>query len=63
MKIIEKAKENILDEIENKNLVRRYVMLIIGVLIYAIGYNAFFVPNNLVFGGSGGIALIIKDKK
>ena len=61
MKILEKAKENILDEIENKHLVRRYILLIIGVLLYAIGYNAFFVPNNLVFGGSGGIALIIKD--
>lgn len=61
MKILEKTKETILDEIENKNLLQRYVMLIAGVLIYAIGYNAFFVPNNLVFGGSGGIALILKD--
>ncbi|MBR3117343.1 MAG: YitT family protein [Bacilli bacterium] len=61
MKILDKAKENILDEIENKNLVQRYIMLIIGILIYAVGYNAFFVPNNLVFGGSGGIALILKD--
>lgn len=61
MKIIEKAKKDILYEIENKNLIKRYFLLIIGLLIYATAYNVFFVPNNLVYGGSGGIALILKD--
>ena len=61
MKIIDKAKEDIMDEIENKNLLKRYALLVIGSLIYATAYNVFFVPNNLVYGGSGGIAMIIKD--
>ncbi|MBQ3475510.1 MAG: YitT family protein [Bacilli bacterium] len=61
MKIIDKAKRDIIYEIENKNIVKRYILLIIGSLIYSIAYNVFFVPNNLVYGGSGGIAMIIKD--
>lgn len=61
MKIIDKAKRDIIYEIENKNIIKRYILLIIGSLIYSIAYNVFFVPNNLVYGGSGGIAMIIKD--
>lgn len=53
--------ENILSKIENKNLLKRYVLLIIGLLLYSITYNAFFVKNNLIFGGSSSIATIIKD--
>lgn len=59
--IIKKAKEDLADEIENKALIRRYLMLIVGLFIYALAYNTFLVPNNLVVGGSGGIALILKD--
>ena len=53
--------DNILNIIENKNLLKRYVMLVIGLLIYSITYNSFFVNNNLVFGGSSSIATILKD--
>lgn len=60
--IIKKAKDDIMDEIENKNIIRRYLMFIVGLFIYAVAYNTFFVPNNLVYGGSGGIALIFKDE-
>lgn len=54
-------KENVLHVIENKDLLKRYVMLIIGLLIYATAYNSFFVNNNLIFGGSSSIATILKD--
>lgn len=54
-------RENILNIIENKNLFRRYMMLIFGLLIYSITYNSFFVRNNLVFGGSSSVATILKD--
>ena len=53
--------DNILNIIENKNLLKRYVMLVIGLLIYSITYNSFFVNNNLVFGGSSSVATILKD--
>ena len=36
-------------------------MLIIGLLIYSITYNSFFVRNNLIFGGSSSVATILKD--
>lgn len=61
MKLFQKARDNILEKIENKNLIRRYLLLIVGIFIYAVSYNVFLTPNNLVIGGSGGIALIIKD--
>ena len=61
MKMFQKAKDNILEKIENKNLLERYLLLILGIFIYSVAYNVFFVPNNLVIGGSGGIALILKD--
>lgn len=53
--------ESVLSTIENKDLLKRYVMLIVGLLIYSIAYNAFFVKNNLIYGGSGSIATILKD--
>ena len=59
--LIKQAKENIVDEVENKDLIKRYIMLIIGIFVYALAYNTFLVPNNLVVGGSGGIALLVKD--
>ena len=54
-------KENILNIIESRYLFRRYFMLIIGLLIYSITYNSFFVRNNLIFGGSSSVATILKD--
>ena len=56
-----KLSELVESKIENKDLLKRYVLLVIGLLIYSTAYNVFFVPNNLVYGGSGGIAIILKD--
>ena len=53
--------EDILGIIENKNLVKRYVVLIVGLFISALTYNLFFLRNNLVYGGSGGIATIFQE--
>ena len=54
-------RENILEKIDNKDLLKRYVLLVVGLLIYSVTYNAFFVNNNLVFGGSGSVATILKE--
>lgn len=63
MRIFNKSnkKESVLHVIENKDLLKRYVMLVFGLLIYATAYNSFFVNNNLIFGGSSSIATILKD--
>lgn len=53
--------EDVLGIIENKNLVKRYAELVAGLFILAIAYNVFFLRQNLVYGGSGGIATLFKD--
>ena len=56
-----KIDKAILDRIQNKALVRRYIMFIIALAIYAITYNVFFVQTDLILGGSGGIAILFKQ--
>ena len=56
-----RIERTILDKIQNKALVRRYIIFIFALLIYAITYNVFFVQTNLILGGSGGIALLFKN--
>ena len=52
--------ENIISKIENKALIRRYIIFILALLLYAITYNVFFVKTDLILGGSGGIAILFK---
>lgn len=56
-----KIDKTILDRIQNKALVRRYIMFITALIIYAITYNVFFVQTDLILGGSGGIAILFKQ--
>lgn len=58
---IKNKKDNILDRIEDKYKVKRYIELIFGVFIIALAYNIFLLPNNLVFGGVSGLAIIVKE--
>lgn len=51
--------ENILVHITKKNRINRFIFLVIGAFIVALIYNCFIVPNNLVFGGIGGLAIIV----
>lgn len=51
----------ILEYINRKSLIKRIIEFSIGCLIISIAYNIFIVPNNLVPGGVGGIAIIIKN--
>lgn len=63
MSIFKKKKNsiNILDKIESKYKIRRYFQLIIGILLIAIAFNVFLLPNELVFGGVSGLSIIVKD--
>ena len=54
-------KENILQRINSKNHVKRLLIYFICVFLLAILYNCFFVPYNLVMGGVGGLAIVVKD--
>lgn len=56
MKIVD---DNILVHITKRNRVNRFIFLVIGAFIAALIYNCFIVPNNLVFGGIGGLAIIV----
>ncbi len=57
--MIEKNKENILHDIYQKGKFKRYLQLIIGVLLSAISFNLFCSPNELVAGGVSGTSIII----
>lgn len=57
-----KIKNNhILEKIEEKYKVRRYLELIIGVLLIALAFNVFLLPNDIVFGGVSGLSIIVKE--
>lgn len=51
----------ILEQVEAKYKIRRYLELILGVLLIALSFNIFLLPNNIVFGGVSGLSIIIKD--
>ena len=51
----------LLNKVEYKDLIKRYVMLIVALFISAVTYNVFFVKTGLILGGSGGIAILLKQ--
>lgn len=55
------AESKIIDYINNKNIIRRSLVLIIGAFIAAFMYNAFILPNNIVYGGLGGVAILVNN--
>lgn len=50
---------NIIKEIYKKHKIKRYLSLILGILICAVSFNLFIYPNNIVFGGVSGISIIV----
>lgn len=56
-----KISENFFKHILKKNRIWRMIGLIIGCFILALIYNIFVVPNNLVYGGVGGLAIIVNN--
>lgn len=51
--------DNILEKVKKRNRVARFIVLLIGCFIVAITYNAFIVPEHIVYGGVGGVAIIV----
>lgn len=56
-----RIERTIIDKIQSKALIRRYIVFVFAILLYAITYNIFFVKTDLILGGSGGIALLFKN--
>jgi uncharacterized membrane-anchored protein YitT (DUF2179 family) len=46
--------------IEKRHVIKRYVWTTLALLLAAVSYNLFLLPNNLVTGGISGIAVITK---
>ena len=62
MKLFSKSQDfKILDQIYSKSSIKRHIQFIIGCLLIAISYNLFLVPNNIVAGGVGGLAIIVNN--
>lgn len=56
-----KSEEKILEIIKNNNKVTRYFTFFLGCLLYAVAFNLFFLPLNIVYGGVSGISIITKN--
>lgn len=52
--------KKIVDEVCSKNFWKRIIIMSIGAFILAFNYNLFFLQNNLVTGGTSGLAIIVK---
>ena len=56
-----KKNKNILKSINTKNLFIRFSFFLFACFIYALAYNLFYVPNDIVVGGMSGLAIIVKQ--
>lgn len=53
--------KKIVDEVCSKNFIPRLIIMTIAVFILAVNYNLFLLHNDLVIGGSSGIATIVNS--
>lgn len=53
-------KKTILKKRINKNIIKRYMQMLIGVTLLSLAYNIFILPNNFVYGGVSGLAIVVK---
>ena len=56
-----KKNKNILKSINTKNLFIRFSFFLFACFIYALAYDLFYVPNDIVVGGMSGLAIIVKQ--
>lgn len=56
-----KRKKNILSIIDDKHVLLRLGTFIVSCFFFALSYNTFLVPNNLVVGGMSGLAIVVKE--
>ena len=51
--------ERIVTYFEEHNILVRGIALVLGCFVCAIIYNAFIIPNDVVYGGLGGLAIVV----
>ncbi len=51
--------KELIDEVRSKDFWPRLIKMILGVLLLALTYNIFFLPYDLVTGGTSGIGIIV----
>lgn len=54
-----KKVDEIIKNIQSKNLLERYINLIIGCALIALSFDLFFSPNDIVYGGVSGISIVV----
>jgi len=52
--------KKILDKVNKKNIVPRFIVLMIGTFLLAFTYTTFLLPNNIITGGVSGLGVIAK---
>lgn len=52
--------KNINKLIGKKHIIKRYIFFVSAVLLLAASYNLFILPNDLIFGGVSGVAVLTK---
>ena len=57
-KVFQKEIEKIIYEINHENLFERYCFFIFGIFISALAFNVFYVPNQIVTGGTTGLSIL-----
>lgn len=60
-RIVDKKLEEIIEKINKKNLIKRYLLLLAGSLVAAFAFNLFFLRYNIVCFGVSGIAIVLKE--
>ncbi len=53
--------EKVVTYFEDHNVIIRGLALVLGCFICAYIYNAFIIPNNIVYGGLGGLAIVVNN--
>ncbi|MBR1417107.1 MAG: YitT family protein [Bacilli bacterium] len=52
--------DSILGYIKKEDLIKRFLIFLLGVFILSMNYNLFVLPNNFVLGGASGMAVILE---
>lgn len=53
--------DEIIEKVNKKGLIKRYLLLIIGCLITAFAFNVFFLQYNIVCFGVSGLSIVLKE--
>ncbi len=53
--------DEIIKKVNGTKIIRRYIELVVGIVIASIAFNLFLLPNNIVFGGLSGLSIIFKS--